>query len=311
MPEVNKTYVSIGAKVDQLKSDLNKGKSELEKFGRQTRKVAFDIAGAFGIAFGVREIIRFTGEVSKLAGEAEGVETAFNRITTPGLLDELRTATKGTVSDLELMKNAVRASNFKIPLEQLGSLLKFAQVRAKETGESVDYLVNSIVTGIGRKSPLILDNLGISAVELRSKLHGVGMESASVGDITKAVGDIATESLKKSGDQALTAAEKTAQLAAEWDNAKVEIGKFVNVIKNSLIPTLNDVATTLGNLGTILSSKYLTVWEKLVSLVNPQIAIQSLLIAKTSEQIEAEKEKSNAIEESNQLSTKQMTYKEW
>ena len=54
--------------------------------------------------------------------------------------------------------------------------------------------------GIGRKSPLILDNLGISAVQLRQRLKGVGTEAASVADIAAVVGDIASEAMEKSGE---------------------------------------------------------------------------------------------------------------
>ena len=56
----------------------------------------------------------------KLAEEADGVTKAFNELNQPNLLDDLRTATKGTVTDVELMKAAVQAKDFRIPLEDLG-----------------------------------------------------------------------------------------------------------------------------------------------------------------------------------------------
>jgi hypothetical protein len=114
-------------------------------------------------------------------------------------LETLRKATRGLVSDLELMKVTVQAGNFGIPIEQMGKLLEFATKRAAETGQSVDYLVNSIVTGIGRKSPLILDNLGISAVRLKEKFGGVAIEAQSIADVAQAVGDIAAEEMGKMG----------------------------------------------------------------------------------------------------------------
>jgi hypothetical protein len=133
------------------------------------------------------------------------------------------------------MQRAVQASNFKLPLDQLAGLLKFASARARETGEDVDYLVNSIVLGIGRKSPLILDNLGISAVELRERLKGVGVEATSVADIAKIVGDIATEELEKMGDQADTSADRIAQIGVAFENMQVKAGKAINDVANQLI----------------------------------------------------------------------------
>ena len=73
-----------------------------------------------------------------------------------------------------MIKQAVRASNFKVPLNQLATFFEFATKRAAQTGESVDYLVNSIIDGIGRKSTLVMDNLGISATELQAEIKKVG-----------------------------------------------------------------------------------------------------------------------------------------
>jgi hypothetical protein len=173
----------------------------------------------------VQNIIAFGKEAVNLAAKAEGVERAFARVGNEQILDGLRKATRGTVSDLQLMTNAVKASNFQIPLEQLASLFKFAQARARETGESVDYLVDSIILGIGRKSPLILDNLGISAIALREKFGGLSAEAATVGDVARAVGEIAEQELAKIGEQADTTADKLAQLEVEWDNIKMAIGR--------------------------------------------------------------------------------------
>ena len=102
----------------------------------------------------------------ELAESADGITHAFEKIGTEDYLQELRTATKGTVSDIELMQAAVKAKDFRIPLEDLGKYLSFAQLKAQQTGQSLDYMVDSIVTGLGRKSPMILDNLGLSAAEI-------------------------------------------------------------------------------------------------------------------------------------------------
>lgn len=224
-------------KTDKAVKNLNKLEKEvkdLQKQGKKSAKGIEDsfkktsnnlvsqfkkIGGALAIAFSAQQAFQLGKEMVTLAAKAEGVERAFKRIAPKGLLDDLRRATRGTVSDLLLMQRSVQASNFKIPLETLAGLLKFASARARETGESVDFLVDSIVLGIGRKSPLILDNLGISAVELRTRLKGVGVEATSVADIAKIVGDIATEELEKMGEQADTTADKLAQMGAAYENA--------------------------------------------------------------------------------------------
>lgn len=154
----------------------------------------------------------------EMANKAEGITTAFNKLNNPELLNSLRTETKGLISDLTLMQTSVKADTFGIPLSNLGKLLKFAQQRAQETGQSVDYLVNSIIDGIGRKSPLILDNLGISASRLSE-------QTKKSGDFAAAAINIVNEELEKQGDLALTGADKATQASVKWENAQLAVGQ--------------------------------------------------------------------------------------
>lgn len=213
---------------DDAQADFGKGAKAVGGMNAQVGSLTESLkkmAVGLGIAFSAQQVIQFGKEAVKLAASAEGVERAFRRIGSPEILAGLRKATRGTVTDLQLMQNAVKASNFQIPLDQLASLFAFAQARARETGESVDYLVDSIILGIGRKSPLILDNLGISAVALREKFNGISAEAASVGDIAKAVGEIATAEMAKMGNQADTTADQLAQLNVVFSNIQKTSGE--------------------------------------------------------------------------------------
>ncbi|MBQ1772919.1 MAG: hypothetical protein IIZ97_01540, partial [Prevotella sp.] len=132
------------------------------------------------------EMVDMVQQGVELAKQGEGIRIAFERLGRGDILDGLREATHGTVTDLELMKAAVKFNDFKLPLDELGTMLAFAQQKAKDTGQSVDYMVDSIVTGLGRKSLMILDNLGLSANEVKEKMK-------ETGDMTKAVGEIIRE----------------------------------------------------------------------------------------------------------------------
>lgn len=220
-----KMAVQISANTAEFGKALQKTNKDINSFTTSIK----DIAGTLGIAFGTQQIASFALEVAKLSGEAEGVRIAFNKFENSGkLLNDLKEATSNTVSELDLMKRTVQGANFGISLGALPKLLEFAAVRAQQTGQSVDYLVDSIVTGIGRKSPLILDNLGISAVALKEKLDGVSIAEASVGQVADAVGKIAEDSLTKMGKLSINTATNVQQLAAEWVNLKVAIGDLIN-----------------------------------------------------------------------------------
>ena len=154
----------------------------------------------------------------ELARQGEGIRIAFERLGRGDILDGLRQATHGTVTDLELMKAAVKFNDFNLPLSELGTMLAFAQQKAKDTGQSVDFLVESIVNGLGRKSLMILDNLGLSATEIKDRM-------AETGDMTKAVGDIIRDQMSKAGDYVETAADRAAQANVSLQNKMEELGR--------------------------------------------------------------------------------------
>lgn len=162
----------------------------------------------------------------EMAETADGVTKAFQDMDKPDLLDNLRKATKGTVNDVQLMTAAVQAKDFRIPLEDLGKYLQFAQLKAQQTGQSVDYMTTSIVTGLGRKSPMILDNLGISAAEISEK-------TKETGDFMQAVAEIVDNQLAAAGETYISAADRSAQKTVELENAQKALGDELLPIKEA------------------------------------------------------------------------------
>jgi len=196
-----------------------------------------------GAALSLKKIFDFTAASVQLAAQTEGVRAAFNRLNGVSL-NKLREATRNTVGDLTLMQAAVRAENFKVPLDKLATFFEFATKRAAQTGESVDYLVNSIVDGIGRKSSMVLDNLGISATELQQEIK-------KVGDFGVAAGNIIERSLGAMGDVALTGAQQFDQLNVKVEQLQMEIGQ-------KLLPFTKTWLETLANGVDIITSMFIT-----------------------------------------------------
>lgn len=50
------------------------------------------------------------------------------------------------------MKATVKAKDFRIPVDDMGKYLAFAQLKAQQTGQSVEYMTDSVVTGLGLPS---------------------------------------------------------------------------------------------------------------------------------------------------------------
>ena len=226
-----------------LTEQLGKAKSELQQINTANKEinksdgwtwlkklndVGFAITNFFGLEQGVSGVISkvtsLAQESMDVAKQAEGIEIAFKRIDKPGLLANLRKETHDTINDMQLMQQAVKFANFDLPVEQLGKLLAFAQQQAKDTGESLDYMVNSLVDGITRQSPKILDNLGLSAQKIKEK-------TAETGDFVQGVISIIQERMEKTGGYAETAADRTAKANARMVNAQMELGKQLSPIR--------------------------------------------------------------------------------
>lgn len=257
--KIGDLFIKLGLQKGEFDKGIDDAKKQTTAFGQSMKQIGGMIAGVFA----VDKLISFGKEVFNIATQAEGVQTAFYKIGSARDLDRLRDSVRGTVSDLDLMKRAVQAQNFGIPVQELGRLFEFASKRAQDTGQSVDYLVDSIVMGIGRKSPLILDNLGISAIQLKSKLHGVGLETASVADITRAVGDIAEESFAKTGRFAETLGSKVQTLSASFENLKLSLS---SLFSNS--QWIKDDLDDWSKLIQIWQDSTITKWQKFLASVS-------------------------------------------
>ena len=237
---------NLAASLDQLKQRTQQAKQELTDITKELNGTS-NIGGGGGLFSGdklsgmlqvfggnlmTKGLELATGAVSRLTSEiggmitqgvemarqGEGIRIAFERLGRGDILQGLREATHGTVTDLELMIAAVKFNDFKLPVEELGTMLAFAQQKAKDTGQSVDYMVDSIVTGLGRKSLMILDNLGLSANEIKERMK-------QTGDMTKAVGQIIREQMAKAGDYVETAADRAAQANVSLQNKMEELGR--------------------------------------------------------------------------------------
>ena len=89
--------------------------------------------------------------------------------------------------------------------------------------------------GIGRKSPMILDNLGISIVDIRNQM-------AKTGDMAKAVANIINEQMSNAGKAADTAATNFGRLSATWENFKEALGSGLAEGEKSCIISNTSIA---------------------------------------------------------------------
>ncbi len=126
------------------------------------KEVAADVATGLGIALGARGV----WQLGQMGTVAERLETSFRNLAGSGadrMLERLRAAARGTIADSELILSANRAMMLGVTTnaEEMARLLEVAAIRGQAMGLSTQQAFHDLMTGIGRASPLILDNLGI------------------------------------------------------------------------------------------------------------------------------------------------------
>lgn len=216
----NSILAALGVRLYLEGQNFKKGLTESKRNLFDFQAAAKNIMGSIGALWSIQKIAAFGKELVDISLKAEGVQRAFDRFADENYLEDLKTATSGAVSELELMTRTVNAKNLGLPIDQLATYFKFATIRAAETGESIDYLINSIVLGIGRRSVKILDNLGISAIRINEEFE-------KTGDYAQAVGNIIEEEFNNMGDIADLNIQKVGEITAEWENAKKALSEEI------------------------------------------------------------------------------------
>lgn len=184
-----------------------------------------------------------TATIGKAVREATQVQTLTRSFVnlggqvgiTEASLQKLRDATNNTVTDTELLVQANNALLLGIVQneDQLAAMFDAAQRLAQAVGQDATYGIESLTTGIGRQSRLMLDNLGIivdtkKAYENFAKANDISVKSMT--DFQRkqafitATMDSVNEKLESLGDEVIDFNQQMAQLPVAFNNLQVAIG---------------------------------------------------------------------------------------
>jgi hypothetical protein len=203
---------------------------------------------AIGIGAGVAAISAATVALGKFTIDAmalQGVEKAFEGVT--GAAEEtiaaLRAGSLGMIADDDLMKSYNKAAQLvsKTFADQLPDAMKYLTKVSAATGQSMDYMMDSLVIGVGRLSPRILDNLAIQvsleeATANAAEQFGVEADALTNAQIQVGMMNVVMEKLRvntaKMPDIAGTAQQRWMALGATWKNVKDQLGTgFIPVLE--------------------------------------------------------------------------------
>jgi phage-related protein len=256
MAQRNTVQIIINAK-DDASAILGGVGGALEGLGKAALAGAAVVAGAaVGIGAAITKLAVVAAPLQGVSAAFEGLAESAN-IGADEMLAALEAGSAGMISQRDLMTSFNKAAQLvsvdfaqTLP-DAMGSLGKVAAA----TGEDMGFLLDSLVTGVGRLSPMILDNLGIQvnlteASEAWAEANGVAVEemtkSQQQAALTAQVMEKLAENTAAMPDVAGTATASLASMDAMIQNLKDQIGvAFIPALQAVLEPIL-EIATDAG-----------------------------------------------------------------
>lgn len=255
----------------RILGDSSQGEKALDKIHK--RLLTF---GAALTATSTAALVTFAklgeggAQIDALEGKFARMAAAFGK-TADEMLSTWENAAAGTLSRAEMMRKANQAALLGLPVDRLAEMLAIARNAAESTGQSVEYMFDSLVVGIGRKSKMILDNLGI----IFSAEEAYAAYAQSVG---KAANQLTSHEQTLAFLEATTraAARQQQMLGAATENASTTIARakarFTDV-KDEIAKSFIPVATTAAKAFTMLANLFLAIPEPVKAFIARLLAL--------------------------------------
>jgi len=236
-----KADASLRGEVSLDHSKFDRGVKDVQR-GFMTLDNGLKALGGIFAGYATVNLIKTGVEMGKLGAESLRLKKSFNDLAashsanSETILASLKRASSGAVSEANLILSANRAMLLGLGAdsEMLGKLMQVASFRGRAMGLDVTQAFSDIVTGIGRKSPLILDNLGIVGLKMG--------ETTTAADLMAQVVKIGMGEIAAAGGVAVDQAAKFEQLGARWDDLKV---KFAETLIDPALAVVNIAVTGL------------------------------------------------------------------
>ncbi len=168
------------------------------------------------------------------------------------LVNSLRDAAQGTIRDSVLIQSAnkgIELTQGRIT-QSLPQLIQIARAAAKSTGDDIGGLFDSLVKGIARGSPKLIDNANI----VISESEAYGTFAKSIGKATDQLTDqekqLATQQavLAKGAELVKTIGLDANSSAAQIDRATVAVQNLGTAISTKIAPTAGRIAEGVTNI---------------------------------------------------------------
>ena len=207
----------------------------------------------FAMGMGIKQTIEFTKQAAKVAD----MSRAFTTLTGTGenaalSVSKISRAVKGTMSQMDLFKQANNAMILGVTrnTDEMAEMFQIAQTLGAALGVDTPQAVESLITGIGRQSRLMLDNIGIivkadEAYESYAKKLKITKDDLTDAQKKQAFFTAAMESARAKaaelGNQQLTARDQFNKFNATMEDFTNFIGEKTSPIVLSFFNSFGEV----------------------------------------------------------------------
>lgn len=240
--QVASLFATIGAKTDGLDKGLNQSKKSLEGFGSKMSSVAGTIAAFTASAFAAGVAMKKVYDAAKEAANLEYAKTKFDNLsksigtTSDVLMGDLKQATRGMVSDAELVASA---GDFMA----LGLAKTHEEVvRLTNVAGALGMNMNQLVLTLTNQTTMRFDALGVSVDGFDEKVKALEASGLSASDAFK-------EAFLQQAEQQITTVGNAADSSiASFKQFEAAASNLKNELLKGLLPAIKPVVEDLTDL---------------------------------------------------------------
>lgn len=245
-PKVN---ITVGL-IDKVTGPL---KGIKDSFSRAFEFAAGDLLarGVAGLAGAVVDLGQAAAGLVFDAAPLEGLQGAFDGLaqsagtSSDALLTSLQEASFGMVQNRDLMTSFNKAAQL-VSIDfaqQLPDAMQYLGKVSAATGQDMGFMMDSLVTGVGRLSPMILDNLGIQVDMTAANEAYAESLGISVEEMTKQQQQAAlmAQVLEKLETNTAAMPEVTGSAAQQFASFQVALKNAGDEIGLALLPIAQDL----------------------------------------------------------------------
>jgi len=265
--------VAEGKKVKDTNEKLGKSKKKLRQRTRilggtfavlRSKMLLFN----FAMGLGIRQLGRFGSASAKVDSMSRAFKTLSGGTDSASMaLGKLKKATNSTMSEFDLFQQANNAMILGVTKnsDEMAEMFDVAQRLGRALGRDTASSVESLITGIGRQSRLMLDNIGIivkadEAYESYAKEIGTTADKLTDAQKKQAFLEATMESARAKvttlGDEVLTVQDSYDQLSTASSNLASATGSFLQPAIGFLATSFTSIAKSATNyLNTLTNSR--------------------------------------------------------